>query len=197
RCSRGCTGTASCSTRGFGPRLENRCAYAWIRAAAADVAAHPFPDLGLTAGVALDNAGHRGHDLTGCAVAALKAVVLDERGLHRVQTAAIGQAFDGGNARAFGLHGQREARVHPATVDVDRAGAALPVIAALLGSGEAEPLAQGVEQGDARLERQSMLLPVDAQYDAARSIARARRRPLSLGLRAREGRKGNRCHGDG
>src|SRR4029077_3512189 len=49
-----------------------------VGAAAANVAAHPFPDLRGRSGVALLNAPQAGHDLAGGTRAALKRVLVDE-----------------------------------------------------------------------------------------------------------------------
>ena len=138
-----------------------------VGAAAADVAAHAFAHFvggqprprrevgGDMAGNArLDLVEHRDRraDLARRAVAALVAVVLDEGGLHRVQLVRRAQAFDGGDAVAVVHHRQRQARVDPATVDDDRAGAALAVVAALLGAGQVQVFAQRIEQRGARVE---------------------------------------------
>src|SRR5216117_1159971 len=56
-----------------------------VRSAAAEVAAHPVPDLLRRAGVALCDAGGAGHDLPGSAVAALERIALDEGGLQRME----------------------------------------------------------------------------------------------------------------
>jgi len=53
----------------------------------AQVAAHVFADVGIGARVAFVDAGDRRHDLTGCAIAALEGIVIDESLLHRVQRA--------------------------------------------------------------------------------------------------------------
>ena len=46
---------------------------------------------------------------------------------------------------------ERKARIDPASVDNDRAGAALAAVAALLGSGQVQPFAQKIEKRDARI----------------------------------------------
>ena len=61
--------------------------------------------------------------------------------------------------------GEREAGVGAAAVEQDRAGAALAVVAALLRAGEAEVLAQEVEQRGARVDVEAVLLAVDAERD--------------------------------
>src|SRR4051795_11604503 len=66
-------------------RFLHRLDDAAVGAAAADVAAHPLANLVVAAGVALRQQRHRRTDLAGRAVAALEAVVANERGLHRMQ----------------------------------------------------------------------------------------------------------------
>ena len=81
--------------------------------------------------------------------------MFDECGLHDVhQGVARLQAFDGLDLAAFDLGGQCEATEHPLAIDVDRAGAALALVAALLGSGQEGVFAQGIEQGGARVQAQ-------------------------------------------
>src|SRR5258708_40063245 len=62
-----------------------------VSAAATKIAAHIFADLVRRAGMALMDAGHRRHDLTGRAIAALQRVVVDEGLLHRVRRAVRGR----------------------------------------------------------------------------------------------------------
>jgi hypothetical protein len=47
----------------------------------------------------------------------LEAVVFDERRLHRVQPAVLGQASDGRDLPAFILNGKRQKRDDPLAVD--------------------------------------------------------------------------------
>ena len=92
--------------------------------------------------------------------------MLYEGGLHGVQITGLADAFDGGDLIALVHQGERKAAVYAAAVDVNRAGAALPVIAAFLGAGEVNALAQGVEQSGARVEvAQGVVLAIDAQRD--------------------------------
>ena len=49
-------------------------------------------------------------------------------------------------------HGEGQAGIDAPAVHQHRAGAALAVVAALLGAGEAQVFAQGVEQRGARIE---------------------------------------------
>jgi hypothetical protein len=119
--------------------------------------------------VALGDAGDAGHDLAGRAVAALEGVALDESRLQRMELAALREAFDGRDLAPVHEGGKREARLHALAVHQHRAGAALAETAAFLGARKMQVLAQGVEQGGARIERQPMLGPVDAQHDIERS----------------------------
>ena len=106
------------------------------------------------------------HDLTRRAIAALKAVMVDEGRLHRVQRVAGGEALDGGDFGAVEGDGEGQAGVDPPVVDQHRAGAALAAVAAFLGAGQGHALAQEVEQGHPRVvERYRPCLAVDGQAD--------------------------------
>ena len=91
------------------------------------------------------------HDLARRAEAALEAVMGDEGGLHGMQRVAVRQALDRQDVRAVAADRESEAGIDPPPVDEDRAGAALAAVAALLGPGQLEALAQQVEQRDARV----------------------------------------------
>jgi hypothetical protein len=98
--------------------------------------------------------------------AALESVLLDERGLERMQLLLVRQPLDGRDLGSIARDREHEAAVRAAPVEQHRAGAALPVIAPLLGSGEAEPLPQWVEQRGACIDRQAAILSVHAQGDS-------------------------------
>ncbi len=107
---------------------------------------------------------------------------------------ALRQPLDRGDRRALGHHGEREAGVHAPAVDEHGAGAALPLIAALLGADQAQALAQGIEQRHARIDAQAARLAVDQQGDLdfgdrrlgrRGRAARWRRAPAALSARAR------------
>ena len=72
--------------------------------------------------------------------------MFDEGFLHRIELVALGQAFDGENLFAFHPHGELAARIHVATVDNHRAGAAFAAVAADLGAGETQLIAQHLGQ---------------------------------------------------
>jgi len=80
--------------------------------------------------------GDRGADLARCAVAALETIVLQEGRLDGMQLVAFGQSFDGGNLVAFMHYREAQAGIDPPAVDQHGARAALPMVAALLCSGE-------------------------------------------------------------
>ncbi len=136
-----------------------------VGSAAADVAVHGVLDVVVGGADVFFENGHGGHDLAGGAVAALVAVVLDEGGLHGVEVAGLADAFDGGDLVGGGrVHeGEGHAGVDASAVDVDGAGSALAVVAALLGAGQVEVLAQAVEQGGARIHIEGVGLAVDSK----------------------------------
>src|SRR5262249_3551857 len=93
-------------------------------------------------------------------------VVFDERGLHGMQRLTARDAFDRHDLGAVVAQRQREAGIDPPSVDQDGAGAALAAIAALLGAGEMQALAQEIEQRDARIfERHVAPYTVDSEAD--------------------------------
>ena len=80
-----------------------------------------------------------------------------------MQVFAGGQAFDGGDLATVLHDGQRQARVDPFAVHQHSAGAALALVAALLGAGHACALAQQVKQRYPRFDVEFAVLAVDAQ----------------------------------
>ena len=123
-----------------------------ISGAAADVALEAVADLLLgRVGIAIDDLLGR-HDHAGRAEAALQSVLVPESLLHRVELAVSGQAFDGQDARAVGLHGEHGAAFDGLAVHLDRACAAQRRLAADVRSGEADDLAQVVDEEQPRLD---------------------------------------------
>jgi hypothetical protein len=72
-------------------------------------------------------------------------------------------AFDGGDLIPEVHDGEGETGVDTAAVDVDGAGSALAVVAALLGTGEIEVLTKAVEESGAGIDLETMVLTVDAE----------------------------------
>src|SRR5262245_60768104 len=143
-----------------------------IGAAAAEVAAHQLADFVAGPGLPLrDQAGRRA-DLSRRAIAALEGVVLDEGVLQGVQGAILGQPLDGRDMRAILHDGKRQAGIDAPAVDQDGASSALAMVAALLGTGQVEAVAQGVEQGRPGRDIDLSLDSVDDQRD--RNLGRHR-----------------------
>ncbi|GLX21620.1 hypothetical protein Slala02_48570 [Streptomyces lavendulae subsp. lavendulae] len=83
-----------------------------------------------------------------------------------MQTAVLpGEALDGGDLCAVLGDGEQQAAVEAPAVDEDGARPALAVVAALLRAGEAEPLAQRVEQGRAVVQVERVPFAVDVERD--------------------------------
>jgi hypothetical protein len=75
----------------------------------------------------------------------LERGVFEKLLLHRVQAIRAGKALDRADLLAIGLDGQHQARIYEDVIDDDGARAAVAVVAALFGAGEAERLAQYFE----------------------------------------------------
>ena len=84
--------------------------------------------------------------MPGRAEAALEAVMLLERGLHRVQRAVLGEAFDRGHIGAVRRQREHRAGLHALAVHMDRARAALAGVAANMGAGEPQIVADEIDQ---------------------------------------------------
>ena len=112
------------------------------------------------AGRAVELGGHAAHE-AGCAVAALGAAAVGHLALDRVQHVGAAETFGGDDLLAVERRGRHQAGVDGGPLgavdraravragDQDRAGAALTLGAALLGTGQAEP-AQEVERRGVR-----------------------------------------------
>src|SRR5262249_34947576 len=79
--------------------------------------------------------------------AALECCEFQEFLLERMQLVSVGDALDCADVAALGLGAQHQAGADDATVERHGAGAAIAGAAALLAAGEAEAVAQHVEQG--------------------------------------------------
>src|SRR5258708_37810451 len=95
-------------------------------------------------------------------------MVLVKRLLQRMQlVGARRDALDGEEIVAVRLHGEHQARARRAAVHQDRAGAAYAVLAAEMGAGEAELMADEIRERDADLHFLLVALAVDRQRDLA------------------------------
>src|SRR6185312_5004234 len=88
----------------------------------------------------------RGHDHSRRAEAALQTVIVLEGLLHRVQLAALSEALDCGHLRAVAARRQHRACLDRAAVDMDDTGAALRRVAPDMGAGQAQILAQELDE---------------------------------------------------
>src|SRR5438093_724755 len=148
-----------------------------IAGAAAEVARGRFRDLLPRGPPALPQQRGRREQEAGDAVAALGRAQLGEGLLQRMQRGPVGKAFDGRDLATLAFHGQGEAREDRPAVHEDGAGAALPQLAAVLGPGQAELLAQDLEQRVVDGGQDFPVLAVHPQLDA-----RLRHRPPTLSL---------------
>jgi hypothetical protein len=90
----------------------------------------------------------------------------DECLLEGVQVVAIcRQPLDGDDLGILVRDGEGQAAIDASPIEQDGAGAALPVVAALLGAGESEPLAQRIQQRGGRINGQPVGRPVHPQRD--------------------------------
>src|SRR5579859_7576080 len=84
-------------------------------------------------------------DLSRGAVATLEGVVFDKRSLQWVQILIIGKPLNGDDLGSLMRDGKSEATVRTPTIKQNCTGTALPVIAALLRTGEPKMLAQCIK----------------------------------------------------
>src|SRR5712691_11736138 len=109
--------------------------------------------------------GFCGHQDAGGAVAALCPAEIGERGLQWVQLGAVCEPLHGFDRPPFAIEGKREAGEHRHAFHQHRAGAAFAELAAVLGAGQVQVLAQHFEQRLVRGERNLLLLAVHAQRE--------------------------------
>ncbi len=93
-----------------------------------------------------------------------------------MQVFGLPNPFDRRDLVPFVHHRERQAAVHAPPVHVHRAGAALPVVAALLRARQVDPLPQRIQQRGPRIQpAQHIVLPVHAQrqiHGSGASLAR-------------------------
>src|SRR5947209_1253647 len=94
----------------------------------------------------------RGEQHAGCAKAALQRVAAAESVLQVRDGAGVGHTLDGLDPRAIALHRQRQAAAQDRVVHPHGASAAHAVLAADMAAGEAERLAQEIDECEARLD---------------------------------------------
>src|SRR5215831_13437208 len=136
--------------------------------ASADVAGHGEPRLvDRRFGVVLQQ-GHGRDDLAGRTEAVLRPEFLDHGLLHLVQFAVRPfDTFDGGDLAPAHRVSERRARIGRHVVEHDSAVAAFGMVAAELGAGEAQLVAQRVHQGLVGCDIDGPFAAVDVQRDQA------------------------------
>jgi hypothetical protein len=98
----------------------------------------------------------------------LQPVLLLERLLDRVQLAALLEPLDGHHLAPVRLHGEDGARLHRLAVEEHGAGAAVGRVAADVRAGEAQVLANEMDEQQPRLHLGALLGAVDADADLVR-----------------------------
>src|ERR1700722_6285800 len=109
---------------------------------AAEISAHPFPDLYVRSRVPLFNAAERSHDLPRRAEPTLKGVAFYKGPLHRMQRIASRESLDCRHATALQGGRENETRVDSPSVQHNRTGTALSPVAPFLGTREVQLLPQ-------------------------------------------------------
>ena len=100
------------------------------------------------------------HDHARRAEPALKGLRIEKGLLHRVQSAVACQPLDGRDLLPCGAEGGHQARMERLAVDMDRAGAAIALVAALLDAEKSEAAQEGAQAlAGSRFRRDQ--LPVD------------------------------------
>ena len=101
--------------------------------------------------------GRHGHEDAGRAVAALQAVMIVHRLLQRMICAVLaGEAFDRRNRVIVRLHGEHQAGAHRLAIEKDGAGAADAVLAADMGAGKRQIVANESRSAASAIRRGSV-----------------------------------------
>src|SRR5271165_1903120 len=131
----------------FAGALGDRLDDVVIAGAAADVAFEPVADRRFVEmrALAIDEVDRR-HDHAGRAEAALKAVVVLKRLLHRMKLATLREPLDRRDMRTLAACRQRRAALDRLAVDMDDAGPALRRVAADMRAGEPQMIAQKLHE---------------------------------------------------
>src|SRR5687767_2218586 len=124
-----------------------------VARAAAQVAGDRLPHLGLGRIRGLPQEARERHQEARRAEAALKAVMLAERLLKRIEPVAVGETLHGLDLAPVYLRREQQTRAHGGAVEHDRARAADAVLAPEMGAGEVEVVPEEVGQGLPYLDR--------------------------------------------
>src|SRR5581483_5183978 len=106
---------------------------------------------------------------------ALQGAAVGEGALHPVEPFRAGESLDGSDLQILRVVRERDAGEDrlaapgaPALLRQDRAGAAVPLVAALLRPGEPQVVPQRLEQRALRRDGQRMPLAIDEEVDETR-----------------------------
>jgi hypothetical protein len=113
----------------------------------------------------------------------LEGVALDESRLQGMELFALRQALDRRDLTTLGQSRKPKAGFDALSVHQHGAGPTLAEATALLCTRQAEVLAQGIEQGRARIDSQPLVRSIDAEHD----LKGGRRRLVCLRRRGRHG----------
>src|SRR6476659_2126854 len=131
--------------REFSGGLLDRLDDVHVASATTEIAADALPDLGFVGVRVLAEQPRRLHDHPRRAEAALKAVLIPERLLERVERRLAGHPLDGLEFATIRLDGEHRARFRALAIDVDRAGAAVARVASDVSAGQPEVVAQEMD----------------------------------------------------
>jgi hypothetical protein len=96
----------------------------------------------------------------------LKAIVIDERRLYRMENIPLCKSFNSDNLLALLHHSQGETGVSSLSIDEDCTGSTLTVIAALFAACEFHTFAQGIQQGYSWLDSERSRLTITVSVTA-------------------------------
>jgi hypothetical protein len=147
--------------------FQHRLGDSFIGATPTEISAHAFTHaLWTVAGLTLLDQTDRTHDLARRTEPTLQAIVGKKGLLHRMKSVALRDTLDRQDVSAVVTNCKRKARIDPSPVNDDSAGAALPPVAALLGSSQFETLAKKIQEGHPRV------IKLDRPHDAVYSQSR-------------------------
>ena len=124
-----------------------------------------------------------GEDHAGSADAALSSTFFEKALLDRVKLFIDGEAFDGGDLRAFGLQDGDEAGVYEISVHQDGAGPALAFATAFFRSGKVQIFAEDVEETLHRWDGEGRWRVVDGEVDGGHGVVASINEGISQGLK--------------
>lgn len=118
----------------------NRCQNPRVRPAAAYIAVHSIQNLLLGRMRVFAEQGCRGHNHSRRAIAALKCALFKKSLLDRIQRAMLLESLNRRDLRIRGGRGRRQAGPNGVPIEQDRAGAALPLAAAIFGASQVQTI---------------------------------------------------------